>query len=198
GSGVQRLLYLYRVKPGNRALVVTNNDFGLTVACDLLAAGVEVAAVVDSRAALPEGNDHVRQLKAVGVPILVSFGIQEARGRKHVEGALIVPLDAQGYAVAGAARSLSCDLICLSTGFAPAGGLLSQSGCRLVYDAALGALVPQKIAPNVFAAGDVSGVHDLSVILLQGQIAGIQAAMSLGLPEVDTAHDRCIGYQQEL
>src|SRR3989442_592985 len=53
GSGVQRLLHLYRVKPGNRALVVTNNDFGLTVACDLLAAGVEVAAGVDARASLP-------------------------------------------------------------------------------------------------------------------------------------------------
>ena len=35
GSGVQRLLQLYRVKPGNRALVVTNNDFGFTVAGDL-------------------------------------------------------------------------------------------------------------------------------------------------------------------
>ena len=29
GSGVQRLLHLYGVKPGNRALVVTNNDLGL-------------------------------------------------------------------------------------------------------------------------------------------------------------------------
>ena len=63
GSGVQRLLQLYRVKPGNRALVVTNNDFGFTVAGDLLAAGVEVAAVVDARASLPEDNGHRAAIK---------------------------------------------------------------------------------------------------------------------------------------
>ena len=56
GSGVQRLLHLYGIKPGKRALVVTNNDFGFTVAGDLLAAGVDVAAVVDARASLPEDN----------------------------------------------------------------------------------------------------------------------------------------------
>ncbi|MBI3304351.1 MAG: FAD-dependent oxidoreductase, partial [Deltaproteobacteria bacterium] len=156
GSGVQRLLHLYRVKPGNRALVVTSNDFGFTVACDLVAASVEVVVVVDARASLPEHNDQVQQLRAAGVPILVSHSIQEARGRKHVQGALVVPLDAQGYPVTGAARSFSCDLICLSTGFAPAGALLSQSGCRLAYDAAFGEILPQQVAPTVFAAGDVS------------------------------------------
>lgn len=198
GSGVQRLLHLYRVKPGNRALVVTNNDFGFTVAYDLLAAGVEVAAVNDARASLPDHNDHLQQLKAVGVPILAAHTIQEARGRRHVEGALIVPLDAQGHPVAGAARSLACDLICLSTGFTPASALLAQSGCQLAYDAALGEIVPQQMATNVFAAGDVSGVHHLPAILLQGRIAGLQAAMSLGLPEAESAHDRCASYQQEL
>ena len=197
-SGVQRLLQLYRVKPGNRALVVTNNDFGFTVACDLLAAGVEVAAVVDARAALPEDNEHVQQLKGVGVPMWAAHSIQAARGRKHVEGALIVPLDAEGRAVAGAARSVSCDLICLSTGFAPASALLTQSGCQLAYDAALGEIVPRQMAATVFAAGDVSGVHHLPAILLQGRIAGLQAAMSLGLKDAESTHDRSASYQQEL
>jgi len=198
GSSVQRLLHLYRVKPGNRALVVTNNDFGFRVACDLVAASIEVAAVVDARTSLLEHNDQLQQLRAIGVPILASYSIQEARGRKHVQEALIAPLDAQGRPVANAARSLSCDLICLSTGFVPAGALLSQSGCRLAYDATLGEIVPQQLAPTVFTAGDVSGVHHLPATLLQGQIAGIQAAASLGLPAAEAAHDRCTNSQQEL
>ncbi|HEV8717136.1 MAG TPA: glycine cleavage T C-terminal barrel domain-containing protein, partial [Candidatus Binatia bacterium] len=198
GSGAQRLLHLYRVKPGNRALVVTNNDFGFTVACDLVAAGVEVAAVVDARASLPEHNQQLQQLRAADVPIVASYGIQAAQGRKHVQGALIAPLDAEGRPVAAAALPLSCDLICLSTGFMPAGALLSHSGCRLAYDATLGEIVPQQLVPTVFTAGDVSGMHSLSAILLQGHIAGIQAAASLGLPAAEAAHDRCVSYQQEL
>jgi sarcosine oxidase subunit alpha len=195
GSGVQRLLHLYRVKPGNHALVVTNNDFGFTVAYDLLAAGVAVAAVVDARASLPDHNDHLQQLKMIGIPVWAAHSIQEARGRKHVEGALIVPLNTQGHAVAGTARYIPCDLICLSTGFAPASALLAQSGCRLTYDAALGEIIPQQMLPTVFAAGDVSGVHHLPTILLQGRIAGLQAAMSLGLPEAENARDRYASYQ---
>lgn len=197
-SGVQRLLQLYRVKPGNRALIVTSNDFGFTVACDLLAAGVEVAAVVDARASLPEDNEHMQQLKVVGVPIWAAHSIQAAQGRKHVEGALIVPLDAEGRAVAGAARAVSCDLICLSTGFAPASALLTQSGCQLAYDATLGEIVPRQMATTVFAAGDVSGVHHLPAILLQGRIAGLQAATGLGLRDAESAHARSASYQQEL
>ena len=127
-----------------------------------------------------------------------AHSIQAARGRKHVEGALIVPLDAQGRAVAGAARPISCDVICLSTGFAPASALLAQSGCQLAYDAALGEIVPRQMVPTVFAAGDVSGVHYLPAILLQGRIAGLQAAMSLGLREAESAPDRAASYQQEL
>jgi sarcosine oxidase subunit alpha len=86
-------------------------------------------------------------------------------------------------------------LICLSTGFAPASALLAQSGCRLTYDAALGEIIPQQMLPTVFAAGDVSGVHHLPTILLQGRIAGLQAAMSLGLPEAENARDRYASYQ---
>ncbi len=198
GSGVQRLLYLYRVKPGNCALVVTNNDFGFTVACDLLAAGVKVAAVVDARASFSEHSDHARilaqKLKAAGVPLLASHIIREARGRKHVTGAIVAPLNTQN----GVGQYFPCDLICLSTGFVPQGALLSQSGCQLAYDAILGKPVPHKMAANVFAAGDVSGVHHLPAIFLQGQIAGIQAAMSLDLPKTEADCDRCSSYQQEL
>src|SRR4029434_9672882 len=43
-----------------------------------------------------------------------------------------------------------------------------------------------------------SGVHHLPATLLQGRIAGIQAAMSLDLPEAEHARGRCVDYQQEL
>ena len=48
-SAAQRLIRLYGVRPGERAVVATSNDDGYQVALDLLDAGVEVTAVVDSR-----------------------------------------------------------------------------------------------------------------------------------------------------
>ena len=51
GSAAQRLIRLYGVRPGKRAVVVAANSDGYGVALDLLDAGVEVAALLDLRAA---------------------------------------------------------------------------------------------------------------------------------------------------
>ncbi|MGD9764820.1 MAG: 2Fe-2S iron-sulfur cluster-binding protein [Candidatus Binatia bacterium] len=195
GSGAQRLLQLYGVRPGTRAVVVTNSDFGLAVACDLLAAGVEIAAVADARLAVPERE--LQQLAAGGVSVLAGYGIEAAWGRKRVEGARLMPLDATGQAVPGERRAVPCDLICVSTGFAPATALLAQSGGRLGYDAGLGAIVPQQLPPTVFAAGEVSGIHHLPTILLQGKVAGLRAALSLQLGD-GAAGERCAEYERQL
>jgi sarcosine oxidase, subunit alpha len=49
-TAVRRLINLWAVKPGERAVVFTGNDDGLAAASDLERAGVEVARVVDARA----------------------------------------------------------------------------------------------------------------------------------------------------
>ncbi len=49
-GAVRRLINMYAVKPGSRAVVFTGNDEGDTAAADLAAAGIEVARVVDARA----------------------------------------------------------------------------------------------------------------------------------------------------
>lgn len=48
-SAAQRLMKLYAVKPGKRAVVLTGNDDGYLAALDLYEQGVEVAALVDLR-----------------------------------------------------------------------------------------------------------------------------------------------------
>ena len=48
-SAAQRLIRLYGVRPGRRAVVMTANDDGYGAALDLAEAGVEVAAVLDLR-----------------------------------------------------------------------------------------------------------------------------------------------------
>ena len=53
GSAAQRLIRLYGVRPGSRAVVLTANDYGYGVVLDLLDAGVTVAAVIDLRLQQP-------------------------------------------------------------------------------------------------------------------------------------------------
>ncbi|MCQ3823056.1 hypothetical protein JEG40_11910, partial [Streptococcus agalactiae] len=48
-SAAQRLMKLYAVKPGKRAVVLTGNDDGYLAALDLHDQGVDVAAVIDLR-----------------------------------------------------------------------------------------------------------------------------------------------------
>jgi sarcosine oxidase subunit alpha len=49
GTAVRRLINLYAVKPGERAVVLTANAEGEAAAADLARAGVEVARVLDAR-----------------------------------------------------------------------------------------------------------------------------------------------------
>ena len=52
-SGAQRLMRLYGVAPGRRAVVASANEHGYEVALDLLDAGVEVAAIAELRHETP-------------------------------------------------------------------------------------------------------------------------------------------------
>ena len=47
-SAAQRLMRLYAVAPGRRGVIATANDHGYELALDLLEAGIEIAALVDS------------------------------------------------------------------------------------------------------------------------------------------------------
>ena len=198
GSGVRRLLHLYGVPPGTRAVVVCHDETGWTLAGELLNAGIRVAAVVDSRYRPPEAQDSAQQLQRSGVEVLTSYAIQTARGTNHVEGALVVPLDARQRPFPHAGRFLPCDLICLSTDRAPATALAAQSGGELGYDEALGQTVPQQLPPQVFCAGDVTGIHHLPATLVQGRLAGLRAAHSLRASETSAPASHIQALQHEL
>ena len=55
GSAAQRLIKLYGVRPGKRAVVLTANDDGYGVALDLNDANVDIAGIVDLRPIPAEG-----------------------------------------------------------------------------------------------------------------------------------------------
>lgn len=179
GSGVQRLLHLYGVAPGVTAVVVTGNDDGWRVAADLHAAGIEVAAVADSRATTD--TPEAIQLAASGINVLFGHTIAAAEGSREVRGALLAPLTIGNGVDRSAAQRFTCDLIVVSVGWAPAHGLLYQSGATINYDPAQGEFLPHSLPPGIFAAGRMTGNHEVDDQLHEGRLAGLQATAFLGL-----------------
>jgi sarcosine oxidase subunit alpha len=171
GSGAQRLQTLYGVRPGRRAVVVSADDRGVEVALDLVAGGLNVVAVADAR---PAGRSPAAiELHSLGIPLLAGRTVLRAQGRGRVAGALI------GGAEAGAeARTIACDLICVTTGFEPAASLIGQAGGRLRPADGDGRLVPDALPPGVFAAGEVAGAVGLVEVIASGRLAGAEAARS--------------------
>ena len=79
-GAVRTYVNRYAAAPGERLAVFTNNDDGWRTAADARAAGVEIAAVVDSRAEPPA------QFAALGVKAMTGAQVSHVHGRLGVAG----------------------------------------------------------------------------------------------------------------
>jgi sarcosine oxidase, subunit alpha len=176
-SGVQRLMRLYGVRPGHRALVATAGPQGYELALDLLEAGIEVAAIVDLIGEAP--GSFGETLAARRVPVHAGWTVVEAVGRGRVAGARIARITGRGRAD-GRGERIDCDVIATAIGEAPSAGLLLQAGGRMRYDESLARAVPAQLPAGVLVAGGLSGSHDLERVIAEGRLAGWRAAHELG------------------
>ena len=149
GSAAQRLIKLYGVKPGRRAVVATVNDEGYGAALDLLDAGVEVAAVVDLRMEA-QRTAMSDTLAARRVPIHAASAPWEAvpqRKGPRLARVRVARIEADGVC-APSVDSFSCDLLVVSGGQAPAAALLRQAGATFAYDSARHATTIAELPPR--------------------------------------------------
>jgi sarcosine oxidase subunit alpha len=176
-GGARRLAALYAVQPGTRAVVAAVCDRGLQAALALLDAGVEVACVADLRTG--PGGAHAGALQRRNVTLLRGATVLAASGRGGVQRAVVGPPAAKRGDPAE--RSFDCDLVVVSGGSAPATALPTQAGARISYDPALGCFTLGELPEDVFAAGELAGAGELDRAELSGELAGAEAAHSLGL-----------------
>ncbi|MDR3075959.1 MAG: NAD(P)/FAD-dependent oxidoreductase [Synergistaceae bacterium] len=188
GAGaVQTLMNVYGVTPGRRVLMIGAGNIGLIVSYQLLQAGVEVAAVVEAMPKVGGYWVHAAKIRRLGVPILLRHSIKEALGDKVVDGAVIMELDDK-FTPTGKESKIDCDVICLAVGLTPTTELLSQAGCEMRYVPQLCGFVPLRDRtmrtsnPDFWSAGDATGIEEASAAMVEGRIAGLCAAKSLGLP----------------
>jgi sarcosine oxidase subunit alpha len=174
-SAAQAYVNRYAAVPGKRVVIFTNNDSTYRVAADLIAAGVEIAAIVDSRT-----NPGAAIREPVGdTRILANHVVTRAIGRRRIRAAIVRSIEG------GGAQSIPCDLLCVSGGWNPTVHLFSQSRGTLRYDENLAAFVPDKAAQHCECVGAATGHFDLRQILADAIEAGSRAASECGLQSVD-------------
>lgn len=160
----------YGVISGRRAVVFTTNDSAYATAVELAEAGVEVAAVVDTRDAPPPY--WAARCAAWHIDIMSGHAVCGTTGAHFLSTVDIAPLRAGEL---GPVRSLDCDLLLVSGGWNPAVQLYSQAGGTLRHDESVGAFVPDTCRHNVVVAGAARGEFTLGGCLADGARAAEEA-----------------------
>ena len=157
----------FAVAPGERVVVVTNNDSGYLTALALHAAGVAVPAILDAR---PEASGPLAGPGAPGGPPGRGGSRDRIGPRRQARhrGRRLRP---------GGRRRLDpghrLRRVAMSGGWSPVVHLWSHCGGKLRWDEALSAFVPdadrpptnQDGAPMVRCVGAAAGVYDPAAIL---------------------------------
>jgi heterotetrameric sarcosine oxidase alpha subunit len=158
----------FAVAAGHRAVIFTNNNDGWRTARDLRLHGVEVAALVDARPAIPD-------------TIMADFDGRIIRG-----GAIIGTKGGRAVRAAtietpSGRETIACDVIAVAGGFNPNLGLACHRGSRPLWREEIAAFVPGAAPRGMTIAGAAGGAMTLAACLNEGNRAGRAAIDALGL-----------------
>lgn len=197
GAGaVQTLMNQYGVMPGKKVLMVGAGNIGLIVSYQLLQAGVEVSAIIDAAPAIGGYLVHASKVRRQGVPILTSYTVKRAYGNEVLEGATIVKVDEGFRQIPGTEIDMDIDTMCIAVGLNPLVELLWQAGCKMRYIPQLGGHVPVKdedyetTVKGIYVAGDAAEIEEATSAMVEGRLAGLNAAHAIGFDNGNYARER--------
>jgi len=182
-SAVSSYVNRYAIKLAKRAVLFANNDGAYQTAFDLDAAGVKVAAVVDSRK--NEDGQLAIKLNALGIERITNAVVVNVKGRSHVRGVVVKALASDGRSVQGDARAIECDLLAISGGWNPAIHLLAQSGGKAKWNDAKSCFEPDLVVQKQRSVGASNGTFSLAGCLQEGMEAGLESAKLSGFEVSD-------------
>jgi sarcosine oxidase subunit alpha len=171
-SAARKYLNHFGVAVGRRVGIYAANDSGYHAAIDLKKAGVEIAAIVDSRDS-PQGLT-VEEARELGIEILAGHEVTGAGGRLRVSSITVEPK------TGGSARTIKLDTLLTSSGWTPSVHLYSQSRGKVVWDAQNERFVPGDNVQDSMSVGACAGARDLETALSQAADAGRAAARQAG------------------
>ncbi len=176
-GAVRTYINRYSVCPGQRAIVMCNNDDAYLTALDLHRAGAKV--VVTDLRAQPKGT-LVRTARDAGIDILDGHAVIAAFGTRRVARVEIAPVDNSVNAIIGDIMHRDCDLIAMSGGLSPAVHLHSQARGKLKWDERKLCFCPSATHESSFNIGACNGSFDLYAGLKEAILVGKKAAALSG------------------
>ncbi|WP_339696239.1 NAD(P)/FAD-dependent oxidoreductase [Celeribacter baekdonensis] len=215
-GAVQSLLKSQKVLAGKRVVLVGSHPIQLILAGQLLDAGadlVEIALARDmpgliemaqSLRAIPghlsifaEGARALVKIARHRVPISRRTVVSEAVSKDNTLDVRLSQVD-RDWKKTGINHTVEADVLALGYGFTPSTELARQVGCDLIWNSAGGGWTVshdtgfQSSAPDVFVAGEPTGVAGAERAWAEGHMAGLTIAASLGatIPPVALAQAR--------
>jgi sarcosine oxidase subunit alpha len=176
-SAVETYLHRYGVVPGQRVTLFANNDSARATARALMSAGVQVAAILDSRTHASAVED---------CPVYLGARVTNTAGRHGLSRI-------EGHH-AGGEFKLETDLLAMSGGWNPTLHLTCHMNGRPRWSDEIAAFVPAEGAvPGLTAAGSANGTFTTHGCLAAGHEAAKTALGDLGLNPGKTALPKAEG-----
>jgi sarcosine oxidase subunit alpha len=176
--------YLNRhaVAVGQKLAVFTNGGSGYRTAADFAAQGIEVTAIIDSRAHLPD-------VATAGVRVIHNGSVVATRGKHRISGLIV---ERSGFE-----EVIDCDALAMSGGWSPIIHIACQRGARPVWSDKRQAFLAPDVGPGLVVAGSAAGQTTLSACLHDGAQKVSAMLESFGkagvapqkLPEVEGDYD---------
>jgi sarcosine oxidase subunit alpha len=180
-GAMRNYLNRYGVAVGQKVAVFTNGGSGYRTAQDLAAQGVEIAAIIDTRA----GTNEVAP---EGVRVIHGGSVISTKGKYRIEG-LIADRG-------GLDELVACDALAVSGGWSPIIHLACQRGAKPVWSDEKQAFMAPTVGGELELAGSVAGVETIAGCLADGARRAATVLTSLGLsaaeadlPEVEGEYD---------
>ena len=178
-SALRSYVNRWAAAPAKRVAVFTNNDDGHRTAADLLAKGVSIAAVIDTRHDAPRADSY---------EVLRGAQVIDTMGRLGLTFVKVRQAD-------GSERMLECGALGVSAGWNPNVHLASHQRGRPTWREDIAAFVPGGALPQgMGAAGAAHGVFSTHGALQSGVTVARAAMQELGftakaptLPEAEDA-----------
>ena len=181
-SAVRDYVVNYGVAPGERTVILTNNDDAYRTALTLREAGLGVPAVLDARQ--QAAGPLAEAARDAGLNVRPGCGIAGIVGRNRVDGVQVCRQDGDGEVI----DVIQADCVAMSGGWSPATHLWCHAGGKLSWNDEAAHFAPDPARPPtgvdgmamMQVAGSASGAIHSGAALESAHAAGVLAGKALG------------------
>ena len=218
-GGLQLQIKSGVVKPKGPVLIAGTGPLLMLVACQLHAAGVEVAGVYEacelgriakeSLALLNQpqlfldGLSMLMYLKRHGITVRYGWGVVQAKGEGELTEVVVAPYSSTWQADMSKAQPVMARTLAVGYGFIPRTQLSQQMGLEHAYnvDGYLAVKAngwQQSDVPTIHLAGDVTGMRGGEAAMLTGRIAALSVLLQRGVLSEQQALEQRRAYVSKL